>query len=107
MINWLQNRLPNISNFIVKAGLFGSVAVGKTMPNDCDLYFVSNTNPSSIEWHNIKKEINKIRKEFYSQFEIYLNVILLTIGEWEEKEGFFSGNIPITLIENRPTRHCT
>lgn len=90
MIGWLQNRFQNVPNSVVKAGVFGSVSVGKTMPNDCDLYIVSGATPSSTEWNKLKNRLNKIKEEFYSQFEIDLNVILLTVGEWKEKESFFS-----------------
>ncbi len=97
MVNWLKTNLIKTPSSIVKAGIFGSVALDVITANDCDLYIVSAANPNSIEWWEVKNYLNEFKVKFYSTFEIPLNVVLFTVSEWEELKLFFTKNRPIKL----------
>lgn len=89
MFSWLQKKIEKSKDSILEVGVFGSVSTGKKIPNDCDLYIVSQKSPESEDWKQLKNDISYIRAEFRSQYKLILNVILMTHEEWEEKNRFF------------------
>jgi hypothetical protein len=105
MVSWLKQNLAVAQTSIVEAGIFGSVSKGVNTPNDCDLYVVSHKSPDSTQWQQLKCRLNKIREGFNSKFKLTLNVVLMTLGEWEEKKEFFLCNSSKILIKNCPTSH--
>jgi predicted nucleotidyltransferase len=99
MIEWLTKYLCQYKQFISKAGVFGSVSRGGGSPNDCDLFVISNGLPNSPSWIKLRKQLAKIKDDFFSQFKIPLNIILLTYSEWEEKRHIFTNCVPIKIAQ--------
>ena len=106
MLDWLKQRLTELRSAILHAGIFGSVAKGVSTPNDCDLYVVSDKSPNSDQWKRLKDELSKIRTDFKIEFNLPLNIALLTIEEWKENYLFFLSN-SIILIKNKVVIHKT
>lgn len=64
--------------------IFGSLAKGVEKPNDCDLLWVTTALPDSSSWVELQSLIIEIKVKFKNKFGLPLNILLYTIGEFNE-----------------------
>jgi predicted nucleotidyltransferase len=96
IIDWTVFNFRAYSRNISTIGIYGSVARGVDRPNDCDLLIIASVDVESEKWFSLREHINSIKIDFLKNFELPLNVTLLTEGEWLENKSFFKD---LTLIQ--------
>lgn len=95
IVDWIMFNFRAYSSNISKIAIYGSVARGVDRPNDCDLLIIALVDVESENWFALRQHINSIKMDFVKNFELPLNVTLLTEGEWFENKSFFKDLIPI------------
>lgn len=85
-ILFLRKKLTNEN--IVRAFLFGSFVTDKEMPNDCDIFIVTNQTPLKSNWKEFLNSVAIIKVEFLETFKLQLNASINTEKEFTEESAF-------------------
>lgn len=95
IVMFLKTQLE--TEYVNSAFIFGSIAKGNSIPNDCDLFLITSASTDNIEWKIFINNCNKLKQDFYARFSLKLNTTINTIGEFKEGSDFKN------RILNRPT----
>ena len=68
--------------------IFGSIAKGSKLPNDCDLFWLTSNLPKTEEWNFLQIEISNLKIEFLEKFNLPLNIFIYTLDEYYENSDF-------------------
>jgi len=97
---FLRKTLQN-KDFIVISFIFGSVVKGKKIPNDCDLFVVTNQTPFLKDWSSFITEMEELKIDFELIFSLKLNIIINTEKEFLEYSPFKERILNKPIIEIR------
>jgi predicted nucleotidyltransferase len=100
VISWIVSNLDTCASDINKVAIYGSMAKGANIPNDCDLLIVALAKVESDAWVSLRHHINAMKMDFLDIFELPLNVALLTEGEWQENKSFYKDLLDIEITSS-------
>jgi len=86
IVAFLKPKLPE--QYILKSFIFGSVALGKKQPTDCDLFMVTCLIPSDGNWRGFIDILLGLKEVFYEQFHFPLNLTVNIKEEFAEHSEF-------------------
>lgn len=68
--------------------IFGSSAIRKSNPKDCDLLLVTQIKPGTADWNDLRNSHKSLKSQFQKLFVIKLSIQLYTEAEYNEPSYF-------------------
>ena len=97
IVCWVSEVTFESREYIDSVFLFGSIAQGCEILNDCDLLFVCQGDQFSLSWAQLKAVREKLCASFGSKFPFPLSLKLFVKSEISELYKFYG---PMILIKH-------